>query len=235
MLNEYARHDATGLAELVARKEVTAAELLEAALARAEALNPRVNAINIPMTEIARTRVATALNGPFGGVPFLLKDIHQEYAGVPDTAGCRALRDRIPDRHAEIVARFLAAGLVIFGKTTTPEFALKGITETVLFGATRNPWDLSRTPGGSSGGAAAAVAAGIVPMAGASDGGGSIRIPASFCGLFGLRPSRGRVPAGPHNGEIWEGASSEHVLTHPFLRQPARIMYSVRCQKSAEL
>jgi amidase len=226
MLNEYARYDATGLAELVARKEVTAAELLEAALARAEALNPRVNAINIPMTEIARARAFTTPDGPFGGVPFLIKDIYQDYAGVPTTAGCRALRDRIPERHAEVVARFLAAGLVIFGKTATPEFALKGITESRLFGATRNPWDLSLTPGGSSGGAAAAVAAGIVPMAGASDGGGSIRIPASFCGLFGLRPSRGRVPAGPHKDEIWEGASSEHVLTRS-VRDSARMLDAI--------
>ncbi len=226
MFKEYARYDATSLAELIARGEVTAAELLEAALECADALNPRINAINIPMTEIGRARAGSALSGPFAGVPFLIKDIHQDYAGVPTTAGCHALRNWKPECHAKVVARFLAAGLVIFGKTATPEFALKARTESRLFGATRNPWDLSRTPGGSSGGAAAAVAAGIVPMAGASDGGGSIRIPASFCGLFGLRPSRGRVPAGPRDGEIWEGASGDHVLTRS-VRDSARMLDAI--------
>lgn len=223
MFREYADHDATGLAGLVARREVTPAELLEAAIARAEQLNPRLNAICIPMFEIGRERAAQPLQGPFAGVPFLIKDIAQDYAGVPTTSGSRALRNWVPQQHAEIVERFLRAGLVVFGKTATPEFALKAVTEAGLWGPTRNPWDLQRTPGGSSGGAAAAVAAGIVPMAGASDGGGSIRIPASYCGLFGLRPSRGRVPPGPHHGEFWEGASSEHVLTRS-VRDSARML-----------
>ncbi|MDB5985285.1 MAG: amidase family protein [Nevskia sp.] len=223
MFNEYREYDATGLAALIARREVSASELLEAALARAAALNPRLNAICIPMTDIGRTRARASLSGPFAGVPFLIKDIAQDYAGVPTTAGSRALRAWTPQAHAEIVERFLRAGVVIFGKTSTPEFALKALTETALFGATRNPWDLQRTPGGSSGGAAAAVAAGIVPMAGASDGGGSIRIPASYCGLFGLRPSRGRVPPGPAHGEFWDGASSEHVLTRS-VRDSARML-----------
>ena len=223
MFKEYADYDATGLARLVARREVSAAELLEAAIARCEALNPRLNAVNIPMPEIARARVHEPLEGPFSGVPFLIKDIAQDYAGVPSTSGSRALRNWVPPVHAEIVRRFLGAGLVIFGKTATPEFALKGITETALWGATRNPWDTGRSPGGSSGGAAAAVAAGIVPMAGASDGGGSIRIPAAYCGLFGLRPSRGRVPPGPLHGEFWDGASSEHVLTRS-VRDSARML-----------
>jgi len=223
VFKEYADYDATGLARLVARREVSAAELLEAAIARCEALNPRLNAVNIPMPEIARARVHEPLEGPFSGVPFLIKDIAQDYAGVPSTSGSRALRNWVPPVHAEIVRRFLGAGLVIFGKTATPEFALKGITETALWGATRNPWDTGRSPGGSSGGAAAAVAAGIVPMAGASDGGGSIRIPAAYCGLFGLRPSRGRVPPGPLHGEFWDGASSEHVLTRS-VRDSARML-----------
>ena len=213
MFKEYADYDALGLAALIASGEVSTSEVLDAALARAAEMQPMLNAICIPMTEIARTRAAAPLKGPFAGVPFLIKDIAQDYAGVPTTAGSRALRNWVPQRHAEIVERFLRAGLVIFGKTATPEFALKALTETALFGATRNPWDLERTPGGSSGGAAAAVAAGIVPIAGASDGGGSIRIPAAYCGLFGLRPSRGRVPPGPSHGEFWDGASSEHVLS----------------------
>jgi amidase len=226
MFKEYGEYDATGLAELVARGEIAPDELLEAAIARAEALNPRLNAINIPMFEIGRARAGGALSGPFAGVPFLIKDIAQDYAGVATTAGSRALRNWIAPVHAEIVERFLRAGLVIFGKTATPEFALKAQTETSLWGATRNPWDPGRTPGGSSGGAAAAVAAGIVPMAGASDGGGSIRIPASYCGLFGLRPSRGRVPPGPLHGEHWEGASSEHVLSRS-VRDSARMLDAI--------
>lgn len=210
---EYRQQDALGLAELVARGEVSAAELLQCALARSAAVNPSLNAIVISMRDIAEQRVQEQLSGPFAGVPFLIKDIAQDYAGVPTTAGSRALRNFRPDRHSSYVQRALDSGLVIFGKTNTPEFALKGTTEPKYWGATRNPWDTTRTPGGSSGGAAAAVAAGIVPMAGASDGGGSIRIPASHCGLFGLRPSRGRVPSGPHHAEFWHGASSEHVLT----------------------
>lgn len=211
--DDYRRHDALGLAELVALGEVSARELLDCALARAAAVNPALNAIVIPLHEIAQQAARQSLAGPFAGVPFLIKDIAQDYAGVPTTAGSRALRNAIPAVHSEYVQRTLRAGLVIFGKTNTPELALKGTTEPELWGPTRNPWHTAHTPGGSSGGAAAAVAAGIVPMAGASDGGGSIRIPASCCGLFGLRPSRGRVPAGPLNAEFWHGASSEHVLT----------------------
>ncbi|HCT41739.1 MAG TPA: amidase [Moraxellaceae bacterium] len=211
--DEYRQHDAVALAELVARKETTPEELLMCALARAEAINPDLNAIVIPMHDIARARVNDKLSGPLAGVPFLIKDIAQDYAGVPATSGSRALRNHVPSTHAEYVVRALAAGLVIFGKTNTPEFALKGTTEPEYWGVTRNPWNRLHTTGGSSGGAAAAVAAGIVPMAGASDGGGSIRIPASCCGLFGLRPSRGRVPAGPRFAEFWHGASSEHVIT----------------------
>jgi amidase len=210
---DYLRHDALGLAGLLASGEVHASELLEAAIARAEAVNPRINALVIPMFEQARSRVREPLSGPFAGVPFLIKDIIQDYAGVPATSGSRALRDWKPPSHAAYTQRCLDAGLVIFGKTATPELALKGITESQAWGLTRNPWNLDHTPGGSSGGAAAAVAAGIVPMAGANDGGGSIRIPAACCGLFGLRPSRGRVPLGPRMGEAWEGASSDLVVS----------------------
>lgn len=210
---DYLRHDALGLAELVTAGEVSAAELLEAAISRAGQVNPRINALVIPMFEQARSRVREPLAGPFAGVPFLIKDIIQDYAGVPATSGSRALRDWKPPSHASYTQRCLDAGLVIFGKTATPELALKGITESKAWGVTRNPWNLDHTPGGSSGGAAAAVAAGILPMAGANDGGGSIRIPAACCGLFGLRPSRGRVPLGPRMGEAWEGASSDLVVS----------------------
>ncbi|WP_295681487.1 amidase [uncultured Nevskia sp.] len=226
MFKEYPAHDATGLAELVARREISAVELLDAALARLDEVNPKINAFCAPMIDAARQRANGPLSGPFAGVPFLIKDIAQNVAGVPTSAGSRVLKDWRPDVSSEIVLRFERAGLVSFGKTTTPELALKGCTESLLFGATRNPWNLSRTPGGSSGGAAAAVAAGIVPVASASDGGGSIRIPASYCGLFGLRPGRGRVPPGPSHDEFWEGASSEHVLSHT-VRDSARMLDAI--------
>lgn len=210
---DYLRQDALGLADLLARGEVSATELLEAAIARAGQVNARINALVIPMFGQARDRARGPLSGPFAGVPFLLKDIIQDYAGVPATSGSRALLHWKPADHASYTQRCLEAGLVIFGKTATPELALKGSTESQAWGVTRNPWNLDHTPGGSSGGAAAAVAAGIVPMAGANDGGGSIRIPAACCGLFGLRPSRGRVPLGPRMGEAWEGASSDLVVS----------------------
>ncbi len=227
MFKEYLQHDATGLAELIARGEISAAEALEAALARAAEVEPALAAICLPMQSLARARAQAPLAGPFAGVPFLLKDMGQDYAGVPSPSGSRALRQWLPPQHAEIVRRFLDAGFVIFGKTASPEFALKAETAPRIWPQpTRNPWDLARTPGGSSGGAAAAVAAGIVPAAGASDGGGSIRIPAAYCGLFGLRPSRGRVPSGPRQGEFWEGASSQHALTRS-VRDSARILDAI--------
>ncbi|HWU78387.1 MAG TPA: amidase [Rhodanobacter sp.] len=227
MFKEYLQHDATGLAELIARGELSAGEVLQAALDRAAAVDPQLASICIPMEAIARQRARAELHGPFAGVPFLLKDIGQDYAGVPSTSGSRALRHWLPQQHAEIVQRFLDAGLVIFGKTATPEFALRAETAPLIWDRpTRNPWDPSRTPGGSSGGSAAAVAAGIVPAAGASDGGGSIRIPAAYCGLFGLRPSRGRVPSGPDQGEVWDGASSQHVLSRS-VRDSARLLDAI--------
>lgn len=215
MFKEYADHDATGLAGLIARREVSALEVLEAAIARADALNPKLNAIIHPMYERARKRAGGSLNGPFAGVPFLIKDLFQDFAGEPTSAGSNALKRAgyRPERHSAVTQRFLDAGVVIFGKTNTPEFGAKGITEPDAWGAARNPWNTNHTPGGSSGGSAAAVAAGIVPMAGANDGGGSIRIPAACCGLFGLKPGRGRVPTGPERGEIMHGASIDHVVS----------------------
>ncbi len=224
--DEYLQHDATGLADLVARREVSAAELLAAALARAEEVEPRLNAIAVRMDAIAQARAREGLTGPFAGVPFLLKDIQQDYAGQPTTAGCAPLLKVHATAHSSFTQRCLDAGLVIFGRTATPELGLKAVTEPLVRAPTRNPWSPDRSPGGSSGGAAAAVAAGIVPMAGAADGGGSIRIPAGWCGLLGLKPSRGRVPAGPDCAEVWEGASSDGVLSHS-VRDTARMLDAI--------
>lgn len=212
---DYRRHDGLALADLVRRKEVTAAELLETAIARSEAVNPKLNAIIIPMHELARARAKQELSGPFAGVPFLTKDLFQEYQGVQTAYGCKGLKaaNYKAEAHAEITQRWLNAGAVIFGRTNTPEFGAKGITEPEAWGATRNPWNTDRIPGGSSGGSASAVAAGIVPMAGANDGGGSIRIPAAYCGLFGIKPGRGRTPWGPQMSEAMHGAAMNHILS----------------------
>lgn len=211
---EYESHDALALAALVAGGDVTESELLEAALERVREWNPTVNAVVIPMEAEARAAIAAGLPaGPFRGVPFLLKDLHLGTTGVSTTSGSRLFRDFVADHDSELVARYRRAGLVIFGKTASPEFGLSTSTESKLFGRTANPWNLSHTSGGSSGGASSAVAAGIVPAANASDGGGSIRIPASCCGLFGLKPTRARTPAGPDVGEGWSGMSCMHAVT----------------------
>jgi amidase len=206
--DEYRKYDATGLARLVADKEVTADELLTLARDRAAAVNPRINAIvrDIPAS-------GEKLSGPFAGVPFLIKDIGQDYAGLPTSQGSRSLISTPVAEHATVVQRWIDAGLVIFGKTNLPEFGAKGITEPVAWGPARNPWNLQRTPGGSSGGSAAAVAASIVPCAGANDGGGSIRIPAACCGLVGLKPGRGLTPMGPATGESMHGAAVQGVVS----------------------
>jgi amidase len=210
---EYLKHDALALAALVRSGEVTGSELLEIALGRARSLNPHLNAIVHLMEEDARAIADAGGDAPFAGVPFLAKDLLGGYAGHPTTAGSRLLEGVVADHDTELVRRVRAAGLVVFGKTNLPEFGLVPFTEPELFGPCRNPWDLARTPGGSSGGSAAAVASGIVPMASGGDGGGSIRIPASCCGLFGLKPTRSRTPTGPDLGLVWRGAVVEHVLT----------------------
>jgi len=211
---EFDRFDALGLADLVRKKDVAPSELCEEAIRRIEQVNPRVNAVIFPMYDIARKAVASGLaEGPFRGVPFLLKDIIEEYAGVPLTMGSRAFRNYVPAQDSEMVVRFKKSGLVILGKTNLPELGLLGITEPELHGPTLNPWNTGHTPGGSSGGSAAAVASGMVPLAAGNDGGGSIRIPASCCGLFGLKPTRGRNPLGPVVGELWQGAVVSHVIT----------------------
>ncbi|UYP21047.1 amidase [Rhodococcus sp. Z13] len=211
--SEYRRHDAVGLAELVVTGQVSADDLLDTAIARLEQVEPTLNSVVRRLDDRARARVREGVDGPFAGVPFLIKDLGQDIAGIPTSSGSRALAQWPAEENSVIVDRWLDAGLVVFGKTNTPEFGAKGITEPEAFGPTRNPWDPTRTPGGSSGGSAAAVAAGVVPAAGASDGGGSIRIPAACCGLLGLKPGRGLVPTGPRGGEPLHGAATNGVIT----------------------
>ncbi|MCC6275808.1 MAG: amidase, partial [Leptospiraceae bacterium] len=200
---EYEKYDGLGLAELVRKKEVTPEELLDSAIERIEGRNPALNAVIHKMYDKARKYAKGEIpNGPFKGVPFLLKDLLASYAGEPQTNGSKAYRNYVPTGNSELVNRFLKTGVVVLGKTNCPEFGLMGVTEPELHGPTRNPWDTERTPGGSSGGSASAVAAGMTPIASAGDGGGSIRIPGSCCGIFGLKPSRGRNPLGPDYGEV---------------------------------
>lgn len=212
---EYRKFDAIGLAELVSKGEVTASELLEVAIARAEAVNPALNGLIIPLYDMARKRATSPLQGPLAGVPMLVKDLFQEIGGQPDYRGNKARKkhDVRAAQDSTLVARWKSAGLVPFGRTNTPEFGAKGITEPDSFGPARNPWNPQHTPGGSSGGSAAMVAAGVVPVAGANDGGGSIRIPAACCGLFGLKPGRGRTPWGPTFTEAMHGIAVNHALT----------------------
>lgn len=213
-LDELSYIDATALAELVRQKEVTPVELVEGAVARIERLNPELNAVVTPMYDQAIEAAKADLpDGPFMGVPFLLKDLLAAYAGVPMTLGSGLVRHFVPDHDSELVNRIKRAGLIILGKTNTPEFGLLPTTEPRLFGPCHNPWDRTRTSGGSSGGSAAAVAAGMVPFAHGNDGGGSIRIPASCCGLFGLKPTRARNPLGPDFGDIMSGLVVEHAIT----------------------
>ena len=212
--DEYWKHDAVALADLVAKGEVSAEELLDTAVERAEAVNPAINAIVYKQYGVARQAIRDGLpNGPLKGVPYLFKDLGAYDAGHPSTGGSRLFADFVPDHDATYTERCKAAGLVVMGRTNTPEFGLNISTESTLLGACRNPWNLEYSTGGSSGGAAAAVAAGILPVAHATDGGGSIRIPAANCGLFGLKPTRGRNPAGPDVGEGWAGMSCGHVVS----------------------
>ncbi|MFQ5381170.1 MAG: amidase [Dehalococcoidia bacterium] len=208
--------DATELAELVRRGKASPAELIEDAIARIEKLNPEINALIHPRFEAARAEAAGELpDGPFKGVPFVVKDLGCAIGGEPHHQGCRALKDagyRAP-HDSYLYQRFKALGLVTLGRTNTPEFGSTITTEPVACGPTRNPWNLNHSTGGSSGGSAAAVAAGLVPLAHANDGGGSIRIPASECGLVGLKPTRGRVTQGPDLGEGWAGATIDGVVT----------------------
>ena len=216
--------DAMALAHQLSRGEVTPLEALDGAIARIEAL-PKLNAVVLRDFDLARAqakelsawgrdaRQKAVAAAPLWGVPFLLKDLNQYLKGTVTTNGCRFFKGAVADYDSTLVARYKAAGLNIFGKTASPEFGQAATTESLLYGKSPNPWNAGHSTGGSSGGAASVVAAGILPVAHASDGGGSIRIPASHCGLFGLKPSRGRLPAGPVNMEGWLGLSMNHVIS----------------------
>ena len=205
--------DATAQAELVRRGEVTPLDLVDAAIARIERANPVLNAVVTPTFDRARETARGELpDGPFQGVPFLLKDLSAAWAGVPMTSGSAFLRDFVPPVDSVLVQRYREAGLIFLGKTNCAEFGFLPTTEPALFGPTRNPWDVDRTPGGSSGGSAAAVASGMVPLAHGNDGGGSIRIPASCCGLVGLKPTRARITHAPLVGDIMGGLVVDHAL-----------------------
>ena len=213
-LCEYVTYDALDLAELVRSGEVSAEELRDAALLAIEQVNSELNAvIGLTPDETERALRGRARAAPFSGVPFLLKDIGAHMASVPSELGSRFAKGLTPPTDTELAARFKKAGLVTVGRTNVPEFGDNVSTESLLYGPAHNPWDLSRSTGGSSGGAAAAVAAGIVPMAHGNDGGGSIRVPAACCGVFGMKPSRGRNPAGPQYDDLIFGLGVEHVLT----------------------
>lgn len=213
-VDDYMAYDGIGLAELIARGDISPREVLEAAITRLETVEPRVNCIAQRLFDYGRKQIADGLpRGPLAGVPFLLKDLTVDLAGVPTKSGSRYFQDDVPAADSTVVARYKQAGLVIFGKTTTPELGMTGTTESIPNGLTRNPWNLERTVGGSSGGAAAAVASGIVAMANASDGAGSIRTPASCCGVFGMKPTRARVPLGPLHAEGWNGLITVHAVT----------------------
>jgi len=212
--SEYFSYDALGLAELVRTKQISSSELLEVAIALTEKLDPKLNAVPIKHFELARENLKNQIDsGIFNGVPFLLKDLNNYLKGTVTSGGSRVLENITADHTSELVKRTIDSGLNIFGKTNSPELGLTVTTEPVLYGPTRNPWDLDRSSGGSSGGASSAVAAGIIPMAQASDGGGSIRIPASCCGLFGLKPTRARTPLGPASLEGWGGQSIFHCVS----------------------
>ncbi|MEU1229570.1 amidase [Streptomyces sp. NPDC005828] len=219
--------DATGQAELVRSGRLNAEELVTAAITRIERLNPRLNAVITPAFDRALDQVRAGLpDGPFTGVPYLLKDLATEQAGVRFTEGSAFLRDHVSHHDQELVRRLRAAGLVLLGKTNTPEFGMAPTCEPLLHGPTRNPWDPTRTTGGSSGGSAAAVAARMVPAAHANDAGGSIRFPASCCGLFGLKPTRARVPLGPAYGDAIGGWAAEHAVTRT-VRDSAALLDAV--------
>ncbi|MEE2678933.1 MAG: amidase family protein [Myxococcota bacterium] len=215
-MEEYATYDGLGLAELVRKGEVTPEELVEAAIARSEKHDATLNAVVTPLFERARDKAAQtkpAECGAFPGVPFVLKDLMGNLQGVPNTSGSRMLQGSVSAFDAELVKRQERAGLIPIAKTNTPEFGLVPTTEPQFYGPTRNPWNPDHSVGGSSGGSAAVVAAGVVPMGHANDGGGSIRIPASCCGLVGLKPTRGRNPLGPMLGDAMAGLVVEHAVT----------------------
>jgi amidase len=210
---EFGSYDGLGLAELVRKKQVTPRELLDEAIARTARVDPDINAVVVKHYDYAERQIEKGLaEGPFTGVPFLLKDL-DILEGTRTTSGASVYKNDVADHTGTLAQRFLKSGVTIFGKSSTPEFGLMPTTEPRLFGPTRNPWNIAHSSGGSSGGAGAVVAARILPVAHASDGGGSIRIPASASGVFGLKPTRARNPLGPDRGEGWAGFSCGHVLS----------------------
>src|SRR5687767_11371589 len=226
-LSNYETHDGLGMAELVRKKKVSPAELVEEAITRIETHNPKINAVVNKLYDRARNVAKGKLpEGPFTGVPFLIKDLHATLEGLPTSHGNRLWKNIPAKVTTELVKRWENSGGIIVGRNNTPEFGLTPYTESDLLGPALNPWDISRTPGGSSGGSGAAVAARMVPFASGGDGGGSIRIPASCCGLFGLKPTRGRTPTGPDAVEYWQGCAVEHVLTRS-VRDSAAVLDAV--------
>ncbi|MEN9868198.1 MAG: hypothetical protein RL748_3788 [Pseudomonadota bacterium] len=225
---EYDDLDGMALASLIRERQVSAEEVLAACLSRVEQRNPALNAVTLPMPELALQQARGPLpSGPLSGVPIFIKDLLADIAGVPTTNGSRMFANWVPPQDAGLTRRYRQAGLIFAAKTATPEFGLMPYTETDLFGATRNPWNPALTPGGSSGGSAAAVAARMGPIGHGGDGGGSIRIPASNCGLFGLKPSRGRTPFGPLFSESWQGMVEQHALTRSVRDSAA--MLDIQC------
>ena len=213
-ISEYGELDGLAMADLVSKGEVSALELTEEAIRRIEAVNPQLNAVVYKMYDEARALAQQPVAGNFSGVPFVLKDMTSHYAGTPTTHGTRLLADAAPSTFdSEIVKRFKRAGLITVGKTNTPELALAATTEPALHGPSHNPWRLGHTTGGSSGGSAAAVAARVVPIGHGGDGGGSLRMPGSCCGIVGFKPSRMRTPHGPAVSQIWEACCGEFVMT----------------------
>jgi amidase len=228
IFKEYTEYDGLGLAELIQSKEVQAEEVLEAAIDQIERINPQVNAVVYKMYDHAKELIQSRRgDGPFEGVPYLLKDLLAAYAGHPTTGSCEFLKDYTPDYNTTLLERHLATGLTPLGKTNAPELGVKGVSESKFRGPCRNPWNLNHTSGGSSGGAGAAVASRMVPVAHGGDGGGSIRIPASCCGIFGLKPSRGASPFGPKKCESWSGLVVEHVLTRS-VRDSAAMLDAIK-------
>lgn len=214
MFKEYADYDGLGLADLIRRREISAPEVLETAIALCERGNPELNAVVHPAYEMARQQLRDGLpDAPFAGVPMLVKNTGFEVSGQLLSSGSRLFSEVVSAQDSTLIARYRRAGLLLLGKSNTPELALSFTTEPLAYGATRNPWDLQRSPGGSSGGSAAAVAAGWLPLANASDGAGSTRVPASHCGLFGFKPSRMRNPLGPTAVEAIAGMSTPHALS----------------------
>ena len=210
---EFSQYDALGLADLIRKKKISAREAVDEAIARAERLNPALNTIVFQAFDQAREAAKKPARGPFSGVPMLLKDMRAGATGMPTRSGSRFSPNVPSDHDATTVVRFKAAGLIPMGKTNVPEFGILPTTESRLYGPAHNPWNLAHTPGGSSGGSAASVAAGIVPIAHSTDGGGSIRIPASNCGLVGLKVSRGRITQGPDFSDSTSGLSVDNVVT----------------------